>query len=89
MIDLFSFSNVSKFYLDVSQSLEGFVERKPIFKHLVSYDYNIFDFFEKELIDLDKTIEKTLKDIMNKDNQSIFDIINVMIKQTRIQTFFV
>ena len=48
-----------------------------------------FDFFEKELIDLDKTIEKTLKDIMNKDNQSIFDIINVMIKQTRIQTFFI
>ena len=89
LIDIFSFSNVSKFYLDVSQSLERFVERKPTFQYLVSYDYNIFDFFEKELIDLDKTIEKTLKNIMNKDNQTIFDIINVMIKQTCIQTFFI
>ena len=54
---------------------------KRISKHLVSYDFGLFDFIEKELIGLAKNIKKTLKDAINKDNRFAFNDVNLRIKK--------
>ena len=59
-----------------ASQINCFWGKKRISKHLVSYDFGLFDFIEKELIGLAKNIKKTLKDVINKDNRFAFNNVN-------------
>ena len=44
---------------------------------MLSCGPDLFYFFEKELIELSKNIEKTLKSVIDKDNQFVFSFFDV------------
>ena len=77
-IKFFKFFKVLFQCLLVKLTVSG--EKKRISKHLVSYDFGLFDFIEKLLIGLAKNIKKTLKDVINKDNRFAFNNVNWRIK---------
>ena len=77
-IKFFKFFKVLFQCLLVKLTVSG--EKKRISKHLVSYDFGLFDFIEKLLIGLAKNIKKTLKDVINKDNRFALNNVNWRIK---------
>ena len=62
IIDVFYFFCASKSIFEVCNRNETFKSKKRISKHIVSFDFEIFNFFKSKLEFLSGNIQKMLKD---------------------------
>ena len=79
LIDVFYFSCAAKFTFEICNENKIFKDKKRISKHIVSFDFEIFDFFKSELEILSDNIEKMLKDTIK--NSFIFNIIRLKMEK--------
>ena len=56
LIDVFHFSNVSKFFFAVAQSNKTLLKKKHMSNHILSYDPDLLIFINQNLIELSKIL---------------------------------